>query len=166
MLKMSTSQEAQLVDSNVAAEEDTQVAPAEETQTVAPTEETQVAPAEYTQTVAPAEEDTQVAPAEETQEVVPPSPYAEFNRCFQVRVSRFELYPSDESPSAWVVGFTATCIANNKTKYMDVQVPIQNGVKEEAVLKTAWDSLSANFMTWGKDIKHKAAIINQIFVPV
>ena len=85
-----------------------------------------------------------------------------------IRVSRLDAeYPIDE-PISYVVGFTAVCKRNNKSKYLDTLVgyeEIDQNADDDAVVAMAWDKLKDQFQTWLDAVYKRSSVIGSIFTP-
>jgi hypothetical protein len=86
----------------------------------------------------------------------------DFNNNFNVRVSRYELYP-EQQPQFWCVGL----VISHKTKavsiYRDCSLPTNqhcNNVLCTSVVTAAWNSVKSSVCAWAKDILTRDDLVN------
>jgi hypothetical protein len=76
---------------------------------------------------------------------------ASFSRETSIKVVRFNLYPKTD-PTFRVVAFEVRCLRNDRTKYFETTVPLEDTrdvqEEEEAVVKLAWQNLKPLARAW------------------
>ena len=81
-------------------------------------------------------------------------------------VSRFDSkYPIDDVPTSYVVGFLATAKANNKSFYVDLQIPYSDVSKEttdDDIIQLAFSRVRDRLQTWLENTVSKPAIIGRV----
>ena len=85
-----------------------------------------------------------------------------------VVVSRFDSRYPLEDPTSFVVGFSAICNKNGRTKYADVCIEyseIKGEDPEEEVLQLAWSRLKDSFDVWLASVYYKSSVLGRVFNP-
>lgn len=86
----------------------------------------------------------------------------DFNNNFNVRVSRYELYPS-EQPQFWCVGLVVSHKVKGVSTYRDCSLPTNqhcNNVLCTSVVTAAWDIMQSSICAWAKEILSQDDLIN------
>jgi hypothetical protein len=86
----------------------------------------------------------------------------DFFEAMIVIVSRMEIYPIME-PEGWVVGFTATCKANQYSKFLYTTVPLSETTDKTAedIAFMSWQQLKPEFLEWGSFAVAKGPLLGQ-----
>ena len=83
-------------------------------------------------------------------------------------VTRFDPQYPKEDPVSFVVGFTAMCSKNGRTKYADVCIEyteIKGDDPEEEALQLAWTRLKDSFDVWLVSVYNKHSVLGRVFNP-
>jgi len=87
-----------------------------------------------------------------------------FRDNFNVKVARFELYPSQE-PTSYCVGFIVKHNTKSDSRYLDTCVPLADadGLTNGEITQLGWNTLETNYLTWANTVQNKNDIVGSTF---
>lgn len=88
----------------------------------------------------------------------------ERTHCMDVLITRFEHVPDTHGGGVtWCVGFVATCLANGRTRYVDISVDRTNGESDDDLVARAWLVVKDGIIAWCEDIESRSAVVGTSF---
>lgn len=92
-----------------------------------------------------------------------------FAQNYSVKVVRYDLYPAD-SPTCYCTGFQITNNNNNRTMYVDTQIPLTDLTPEtsddNSIVQMGWNQVKDQVMAWATSIQNTSGVINSTFNPI